>query len=266
MLHTLWAQTAIPEIWLLLPLAFLAGLIDSAVGGGGLIQLPGIFSIIPQHAAPVLHGTNKLSSISGTLVAAGQYARHVPLRWRMLIGAAVMALIFSYIGASVIPYLPKEYLRPIMLVLMVAMVVYTFHKKDLGHAHTPKFDARGEILWGLVLGAAIGFYDGFFGPGTGSLLAFVFVKWFGFDFLAATAHAKVLNLATNFAALSFFVPHGYLLWGVGLSMSAFNILGALCGTHVVTRHGAPLIRKILIVILTLTICKFAYDTFVPFLA
>ena len=259
-------QLLSPELFLLLPLAFLAGLIDSAVGGGGLIQLPGIFSIYPNQAPTILHGTNKLASFSGTSVATWRYARHVRLRWQMLFGAVVMALIFSYLGAKTIPYLPKEYLRPIMLVLMILMVIYTFHKKDMGHVHEPKFSQKHEIFAGLALGATIGFYDGFFGPGTGSLLAFAFVKWFGFDFLSATAHSKVVNLSTNFAALAFFVPHGYLLWGIGLAMGAVNILGALVGTHVVTRYGSPLIRKILIVVLCVIISKFAYDTILPFIS
>ena len=258
-------QLLSPELLILLPIAFLAGLIDSAVGGGGLIQLPGIFSVYPNQVPTILHGTNKLASFSGTSVATWRYARHVPLRWHMLFGAVVMALIFSYLGAKTIPYLPKEYLRPIMLVLMILMVVYTFLKKDMGHVHQPKFAKNHEIWAGLALGALIGFYDGFFGPGTGSLLAFAFVKWFGCDFLSATAHSKVVNLATNFAALSFFIPHGYVLWGIGLAMGLSNILGSLVGTHVVTRHGAPLIRKILIVVLSLTISKFAYDTIQPFL-
>jgi uncharacterized membrane protein YfcA len=248
------------ELLLLLPVAFLAGLIDSAVGGGGLIQLPGIFNIIPNHDATVLHGTNKLSSIQGTAMATLQYAKRVKLRWHMLLGAVLMAFIFAYLGAKLIPYLPKAYLRPIMLVLMILMVIYTFMKKDMGLTHEPIFGKRGEVYAGVALGIAIGFYDGFFGPGTGSLLAFAFVKWFGYDFLTATAHSKVLNLATNFAALSFFLPHGYVLWGTGLMMGVFNIGGALCGTHVVTHYGAPLIRKILIVVLSLTILKFGYDT------
>ena len=182
-----------PELLLLLPLAFLAGLIDSAVGGGGLIQLPGIFTILPNQPAPMLHGTNKLASFCGTAAATRQYARRVPFRWNMLIGAMVMAFAFSNLGARLIPLLPIQYLRPIMLVLMIAMVIYTFYKKDLGHTHAPKFQQKGEIIAGLCLGATIGFYDGFFGPGTGSLLAFAFVKVFGFDFLVATAHSKVIT-------------------------------------------------------------------------
>lgn len=158
---TIIQQLLSPELFLLLPLAFLAGLIDSAVGGGGLIQLPGIFSIYPNQVPTILHGTNKLASFSGTSVATWRYARHVPLRWHMLFGAVVMALIFSYLGAKTIPYLPKEYLRPIMLVLMILMVIYTFRKKDMGHTHEPKFAKQHEIFAGLVLGATIGFYDGF---------------------------------------------------------------------------------------------------------
>lgn len=253
------------QLFLLIPLAFFAGLIDSAVGGGGLIQLPGIFSIIPNHDAPTLHGTNKLSSFCGTAVATRQYARRVTFRWHLLIGAIIMAFAGSYLGARIIPLLPVAYLRPIMLVLMVVMVVYTLRKKDLGHHHAPRLTQTQELSAGLLLGGAIGFYDGFFGPGTGSLLAFTFVKFFGFDFLVATAHSKIINLTTNLAALSFFIPHGYLLWGVGLTMGFSNILGALVGTRIVTQHGAPLIRKILIIILSITIAKFSYDTFQSFI-
>lgn len=254
-----------PELLLLLPIAFMAGLIDSAVGGGGLVQLPGIFSVYPNQASAVLHGTNKLASFSGTSVATWQYARRIQFHWHMLAGAVIMAFAFSYLGAKLIPYLPKEYLRPIMLVLMILMVAYTFHKKDLGHTHQPKFQKSGERYAGLLLGATIGFYDGFFGPGTGSLLAFAFVKWLGFDFLSATAHAKVINLTTNFAALSFFIPHGYILWGTALLMSVFNISGAYVGTHIVTKHGAPLVRKIFMVMLSIIILKFSYDTVSVFL-
>ena len=116
----------IPELWLLLPLAFLAGLIDSAVGGGGLIQLPGIFTILPNQPAPMLHGTNKLSSFCGTAIATRQYARRVPFHWNMLSGAILMAFIFANLGARLIPLLPIQYLRPIMLVLMAVVIVLTF--------------------------------------------------------------------------------------------------------------------------------------------
>ena len=253
-----------PELLLLIPLAFTAGLIDSAVGGGGLIQVPGLFSILPQQPAATLLGTNKISSMFGTAIASRQYAKQVSLRWQMLFWAAGVALVCSYIGASFVKLLPIHLLRPIMLVLLIVMVAYTILKKDLGQNHNPIY--HNEKIRAIALGAGMGFYDGFFGPGTGSLLAFAFVKWFGFDFLIASAHCYLVNLTTNFAALAFFVPHGYLLWGIGLAMGAANILGALVGTHVVTRYGSPLIRKILIVVLCVIISKFAYDTILPFIS
>lgn len=250
-----------PELWLLLPLAFVAGLIDSAVGGGGLIQVPGLFSILPQHSPASLLGTNKLSSICGTAIATRQYARRVELNWQMLKPAVIATLIFSAIGASAVSLLPVQYLRPIMLVLLLAMVTYTFLKKNLGqHAVELNLTEKGEKKRGLLLGAGIGLYDGFFGPGTGSILAFAFVKLFGHDFLRATAHSKVLNVATNIGAIFLFSLGGHVMWVTGLLMGGSNIAGALCGTHVVTKYGAPFIRRLFIVILSVTIIKFTYDT------
>lgn len=255
-----------PELWLLLPLAFVAGLIDSAVGGGGLIQVPGLFSILPQQPPALLLGTNKLSSICGTAIATRQYARRVELNWRMLKPAVITTLIFSAIGASAVSLLPVQYLRPIMLVLLLAMVTYTFLKKNLGqHSIDLSLTENEEKKRGLLLGVGIGLYDGFFGPGTGSILAFAFVKIFGHDFLKATAHSKVLNLAANFGALILFSVGAHIMWVTGILMGASNIAGALCGTHVVTKYGAPFIRRVFIFILSVTIIKFTYDTIKIFL-
>lgn len=256
-----------PELILLLPLAFSAGLIDSAVGGGGLIQIPGLFSILPQQMPATLLGTNKLSSICGTAIATHQYSKRTQLNWRMLSGAAITALIFSVIGANAATLLPTQYLRPIMLVLLLLMVTYTFLKKNLGqHSIDLKLSKQQEKSRGLMLGVGIGLYDGFFGPGTGSILAFAFVKLFGHDFLNATAHSKVLNLAANIGALGLFGLQHNVLWGTGILMGASNIVGALCGTHIVGKYGAPLIRKIFIFILSTTILKFTFDTVKLFLS
>lgn len=248
-----------PELLLLIPLAFTAGLIDSAVGGGGLIQVPGLFSILPQQPAATLLGTNKISSMFGTAIASRQYAKRVSLRWQMLFWAAGVALVCSYIGASFVKLLPIHLLRPIMLVLLIVMVAYTILKKDLGQSHNPIY--HNEKIRAIALGAGMGFYDGFFGPGLGSLLAFAFVRFFGYDFLNATAHSKIVNLATNVGALALFIPHGDILWATGLMMGASNMLGAFAGTSVVTKYGTPFIRKVFIIILSATIIKFSYDTF-----
>lgn len=249
----------IPELFLLIPLAFIAGLIDSAVGGGGLIQIPGLFSILPRTEPATLLGSNKLISMMGTSLACQQYAKKVNLHWKLLLYICIPAFIASYFGAELVKYLPIKWLRPIILFLLLLMVLYTFFKKDLGQNHKPR--KSNTTLQGSALGVGIGLYDGFFGPGTGSLLAFAFVRLFGYDFLNATAHSKIVNLSTNIGALTLFIPHGNILWAIGLLLGASNMLGAFAGAHIVTKHGAPFIRKIFIIILSATIVKFGYDTF-----
>ena len=111
------------------------------------------------------------------------------------------------------------------------------------------------------MGAVIGFYDGFFGPGTGSFLVFLFVRFFGVDFLRASAAAKVVNVVTNFAALLYLVPSGNLIWQLGLLMTAFNVTGSLLGTRLAIRHGSGFVRQMFLLVVSALILKFGYDTF-----
>lgn len=173
---------------------FAAGLMDAAVGGGGLLQIPGLFNLLPN-ATPVasVMGVNKFAFCCGTLTATGQYLRRIPVPWKMLLPAAALAFAASYLGVKTVVYFPVQYMKPAMLVIMIAMCLYTFLKKDLGQTVRTEKLTRRETLWGLFFGALIGFYDGVFGPGTGSLLAFVFVRFYGYDFLSANASAKVIN-------------------------------------------------------------------------
>ena len=127
------------------------------------------------------------------MTATGQYLRRIPVPWKMLLPAAALAFAASYLGAKTVVHFPVQYMKPAMLVIMIAMCLYTFLKKDLGQTVRTEKLTRRETLWGLFFGALIGFYDGVFGPGTGSLLAFVFVRFYGYDFLAANASAKVIN-------------------------------------------------------------------------
>ncbi len=152
---------------------FAAGLMDAAVGGGGLLQIPGLFNLLPN-ATPValVMGVNKFASCCGTLTATGQYLRRIPVPWKMLLPAAALAFAASYLGAKTVVYFPVQYMKPAMLVIMIAMCLYTFLKKDLGQTmRTEKLTCR-ETLWGLFFGVLIGFYDGVFGPGTGQPAGF----------------------------------------------------------------------------------------------
>jgi uncharacterized protein len=249
------------ELPWLLCIAFSAGLIDAAVGGGGLVQLPGLFATLPQQAPALLLGTNKFSAMAGTATAAWRYARNVRFPWRPVLYATAAAFVFSFLGATAVSLLPKAAVRPLILALLVAMLVYTLVKKDFGALHRPRVIGRRELAIALAVGAAIGFYDGFFGPGTGSFLIFLFIRFFGLDFLRASAASKVVNLATNLAALAFFVPTGKVLMAVALPMAAANIVGAVTGTRLALHGGTPLIRKLFLVLVVVLIAKMGWDTF-----
>lgn len=250
------------SILLVLGAAFFAGFIDAVVGGGGLIQIPALFTVLPKEMPATLFGTNKLSSIVGTGNAAWRYMQHVHMPWRTTFPAALAAFVCAYGGAMAVAWLPRDSLRPLILILLLLSAAYTFWRKDFGSLHRPQHSGWQELLYALLLGGAIGFYDGFFGPGTGSFLVFLFVRFFGFDFLHASAASKVVNVATNLAALAYFVPNGYCLPMLGLSMALCNAGGSLLGTHLALRHGSGFVRRIFLLVVSALIVKFAWDTFV----
>ena len=246
------------ELAALLVAAFGAGLVDAVAGGGGLIQVPALFSVLPMEAPATIFGTNKGSSVFGTANAAWRYARRIALPWRIALPAAGAAFVFSFAGAATVAWLPKEVVRPLILALLVAVAVYTALRRDFGVA--PAAVLRDSLVPALLVGAILGFYDGFFGPGTGSFLIFAFVRWFGLDFLRASAAAKIVNGSTNLAALAYFVPSGHVLWGLALSMVVFNIAGAQVGAHLAIRRGSGFVRGVFLFATALLIVKFAYDT------
>lgn len=249
------------ELPWLLAIAFAAGLVDAAVGGGGLIQLPGLFTTLPQQLPAALLGTNKFSSVFGTAAATWRYARSVRFPWRPVLLAAATAFVFAFCGATAVSLLSKDAVRPLVLVMLVVMLGYTLVKKDFGALHRPREVGRRELSIAVAMGAVIGFYDGFFGPGTGSFLIFLFVRFFGLDFLRASAASKVVNLATNIAALSFFVPSGNVLLVFAVPMAAANIAGSVTGTRLALRGGTPLIRKLFVAMVVVLIARMAWDTF-----
>lgn len=249
------------DLMLLCTAAFAAGLIDAVVGGGGLIQIPALFSVLPQAQPATLFGTNKLASIFGTASAAFRYARRIDVPWRAALPAALSAFVLSYFGAMTVALLPKEWLRPLILALLVIVTVYIYVRKDLGAVDQRRAHGRRDMLLALLFGGVIGFYDGFFGPGTGSFLVFIFVRFFGLDFLRASASAKIVNAATNLAALLFFGANTHVLLATGVAMAVFNIGGSLVGSHLAIRHGAGFVRRVFLGVAGVFIVKFAWDTF-----
>jgi uncharacterized membrane protein YfcA len=246
-------------LWYLVPLAFLAGLIDCVVGGGGLIQIPALLTGFPDKTVSLLFGTNKMVSVCGTTTAAVRFARQLTLPWGIALPAAGTAFIGSFAGARVVSLFPREQLEPVVLVLLIVMAIYTVRRKSFGLEHRPVALTPLRRLQALLLGCAIGFYDGFFGPGTGSLLIFLFIQWFGLDFLRASATAKIVNLATNLAALAYFLPTGNVWFALAVPMALANIAGAMVGTRLALRGGTPLVRMLFLGVVSVLILKLGWQ-------
>ena len=247
------------EILTLCGFAFVAGLVDAVVGGGGLIQLPALLIMLPQTAIASILGTSKFVSIAGTTIAVQQYAKQQKIEWQNTIPAMVTAFIFSFLGARVTSLLNPSLMRPVILGLLIAVAIYTFNKKDFGLFQISKLSRSQQWLYSVAIGCVIGFYDGFFGPGTGSFLIFAFVGVFGYSFLAASASAKVINFATNLSAIIYFAFTNNVIYTLGIPMAICNILGAFIGTKLAIRKGSSFVRKLFLIIVSLLIMKLGYD-------
>jgi len=240
--------------------AFLAGLVDSIVGGGGLVQLPALFICLPQAAAATLVGTSKLSSIAGTSVAAVRFARRYPIPWTIAAPSALAALGCSFLGARTMSLIPGAVTRGIVLVLLLGVGIFPFFRKDFGgegEGEGTRTPGKPALAAGL-LGAAIGFYDGFFGAGTGSFLIFGFVGIVGFTFLRASATAKVINVATNLAALVWFIGAGNVLWEIAVPMAISNVAGSWVGSRLAILKGNVFIRRVFLVVVGAMVLKLAW--------
>lgn len=249
------------ELALISLASLLAGGIDSIVGGGGLILVPALFAVYPTTAPATLFGTNKSASVWGTAIATVQYSRRVQLRWAVLLPAAGAALLGSFIGAWVVTLIDPTFLRRALPFILLAVLLYTLAKKELGRTHAPRHARGRETALACAIGLVIGWYDGFFGPGTGSFFIFLFVRLLGYDFLNASASAKLLNVATNIAAIALFAMKGHVWWHIGLVMAVANVAGSLIGTRLALKHGAGFVRGVFIVVVGALILKTGYDAF-----
>ena len=240
----------------------MAGFVDAIVGGGGLILVPALFGAFPGAAPATLFGTNKAAAVWGTAWATLQYAKRVDLVWANLLPAAVAAAAGSLAGAWAVTLVAGDNLRRALPFVLAAVLVYTLVRKDLGREHRPHLAALAERGAAAGIGLVIGFYDGFFGPGTGSFFVFLFVRVLGYDFLHASAAAKLLNTATNVAALVLFAAKGHVWWHYAVVMALANVAGSLVGARLALRHGAGFVRRVFIAVVGALILKTAYDAFI----
>lgn len=247
------------ELALLCVFAFLAGFIDSVVGGGGLVQVPAFFVLYPHLSVPNIISTNRLASAVGTSVAAWNYGRSVRIPWRVVLYAGVAAAICSYFGATLQSMLPSGVLKPIILILIIGVAVYTFRKKDLGQVEQFHVTPDRIPYWAAGIGAVLGFYNGLVGPGTGSLLVFGFVSLIGYSFLSSSAIAKVVNVIADLSSLVFFLMNKYVLFHLALPMMVCNVAGSYTGSRMAVLRGNTFIRKVFLVVVAGIIARFAWD-------
>lgn len=239
--------------------AFCAGAIDAAVGGGGLIQIPALMGALPNYATATVFGTNKLASICGTASAAFSYLRQVKLQWKLLAVIAVTAFISSFGGAACVSMIPQAVLKPFVLFMLIVIAIYTFMKKQFGQVHFQQSVTTKTLVLAAVGGLLIGFYDGIFGPGTGSFFIFYFIRYLKVDFLHASALSKIGNFMTNFAALSFFIPTGHVLFSLGLIMAVANVAGSVIGVKMALKYGSGFIRILFLILVSVLILRLSYQ-------
>lgn len=234
---------------------------DAVVGGGGLIQLPALLGSLPAHSTATLLGTNKLSSLAGTSIAAWRYIRAVKVQWSVLLPMMCIAGPASWWGAQLVSLVPREQAQPVILVVLIMVAVFTFRRKDFGlHQTRPTRGVMSLVFVGISVAALLGFYDGALGPGTGAFLMFFFVRFFGYDFVHASAASKAINWTTNMTALLFFLPMGQVIWGLGLMMALCNVVGAYWGTRMAVARGSRFVRRLFLFVLCFMIARMAWVT------
>ena len=245
----------------LLAASFFAGFIDSIAGGGGLIQLPALLIGLPKSETAVVLGTNKLSAVFGTTTAAALYRKQIKPDPKILIAMGLPAFLGSAGGAVLASKIPTSSMRPMVLVLLIIVAVYTWFKPDLGKFENLRHLPKRRVQIAAIAGVVIGFYDGIFGPGTGSFLMLILVASLGYAFITASAIAKVVNVATNVGAIMVFGINGAVLWQIGIIIGIANITGAVIGARLAIKGGSTLVRKVFLLVTVALIVKVGIATF-----
>jgi len=247
-------------VWITLA-SGLAGFVDSIVGGGGLILLPALLVAYPSAPAAAMLGTNKSASVWGTACASWQFCRRIEMPWRIWLPAAALSFGGSLVGAWGLTRVSSDLLKQLLPLVLLAVLLYTLARKDLGAHHQPRFSGRQELAAAALVGLCIGCYDGFFGPGTGSFMVFALVRWLGYDFLHASAGAKLMNMSSNAAALLLLSFNGLVWWHLALPLALANIVGSVLGTRLALRHGSGFVRWVFIGVVVVLILKTSWNAY-----
>lgn len=250
-------ESLLPETLIFLIAAgFLAAFVDSVVGGGGLIAMPALLLAGLPPAAAL--GTNKLAGTAASLTSSIQFLRSGHIETRLAFALFPLSFAGSILGSYTVSRLPSEFLKPLVVVLLLVVAIYTAFKKNWGKDAVYRGLTNGKRALAAAAALAIGYYDGFFGPGTGSFLLFVFLL-LGFDFVRAAGNARLLNFASNIAALAAFAVLGLVNYVYGVPMALGMIAGAAVGSRFAIKRGAAFVKPLFLTVTALLIGKQLWD-------
>lgn len=241
--------------------SFVAGFVDAIVGGGGLIQTPIALVLLPNINIASVIGTLKIPGFSGTFMATYHYLKSAMVNWTLFLVMALISFCFAYLGSSLLNIMQNDFMKPLLFILLILLLIYTYFKKDFGQFHRNKLSSKQLYIYGSVICVFLGFYDGFIGPGTGSLLIMAFIAILGFDFLQANIYAKMVNLATNMGSITLFVLKGKIIWSIAIPMAVCNITGSWLGARLAIAKGNGFIRIFFLFVVGLALLRFGYDVF-----
>ncbi|MEV0845935.1 TSUP family transporter [Streptomyces sp. NPDC049954] len=248
------------SVFVLCLAALAAGWIDAVVGGGGLLLLPALFLGVPHVAPAQILGTNKAVAVVGTGAAAVTYARRAPVNVRTAVGIGIAAVCGSMTGAFFAAGIDSDLLRPLIMVVLLAVLAFVMLRPSFGTAVQGPPAGRARVLTAIgVAGLGIGFYDGLFGPGTGTFLVIALTAVLHLNLVTASATAKIVNVCTNLGALGMFAYHGTVMWQLAAPMALCNLVGGMTGARTALNRGSGFVRLVLVVVVVTLVGKLAYD-------
>jgi uncharacterized membrane protein YfcA len=242
--------------------AFAAGFVDSIVGGGGLIQTPASLVLLPQLPVATVIGSLKIPACTGTAFATVQYLKKIKVQLSLVLLMCSIALVSAFCGSAVLTQVSNRYMKPVILIVLIFVAIYTFAKKDFGQQRHRTLSGKQKIIRAILISSVIGFYDGFIGPGAGSFLVLACIALLGMDFLQSSTYAKIINLSTTFGSIILFLIKGVIIWKIALPMAICNGIGGRMGAKLALAKGNRFIRIFFLIIICATLIRFGYDVLV----
>lgn len=237
-------------------MGFIAAIVDAIAGGSGLITIPAymIAGLNPH----VLLGTNKFASVAGTSMSTFTFAKSDKIKWDLMLKLMPFSFIGAAIGVKTVLKVSSTILQPIILVILIAVGIYTMVKKEIGLVDEYKGYNKSKLSKGMFFAFVLGFYDGFFGPGTGTFIIFVLIKLMGFSFVNASANSKVLNLSSNVMSLVLFAINGKIDYKIAVPVAMFMMAGAAIGSRMAIKNGNSFVKPIFIIMALAAAAKVLY--------